>query len=203
MCLRLTDRGTCFASVLQMILYIKNMICARCITVVRYEIEKIGLNCKSVELGFAELADTPSADQIIKIKNVLLSSGLQLIDNKRAILVEKIKNVIVEMVYFSNFRLRVNFSAYLSEKLDHDYTYLANIFSVETGMTIEHFIIKHKIQRIKDLMEDDELNLTEISWKLHYSSVAHLSTQFKKVTGLTPSHFKQLERENQMSPANV
>ena len=107
------------------------------------------------------------------------------------------------MVHYSEYQLKTNFSDYLSSQLNFDYTYLANIFSENQGTTIEHFIILHKIQRIKELMENDELNLTEISWKLHYSSVAHLSTQFKKVTGVTPSYFKHFERKNQIALENV
>jgi len=119
--------------------------------------------------------------------------GLELMDDKRAILIEKIKGVIVEMVHYMDEPVKVNFSDYLSEKLDHDYTYLANMFSEVTGITIEHFVIAHKIERAKELLIYDELNLTEIAYKLNYSSVAHLSTQFKKVTGLTPTFFKQLK----------
>jgi YesN/AraC family two-component response regulator len=171
--------------------------------VVRYEFEKIGLHCSLVELGRVEIMEILSVDQLNKIKIALLQSGLELMENKKSILVERIKNVIIEMVHFSYSRLKTNFSSYLSEKLDYDYTYLANIFSEQQGTTIEQFIIMHKIQRIKELMEHNELNLTEISWKLNYSSLAHLCTQFKKVTGITPSHFKQLERQNHIAFANV
>ena len=179
------------------------MICIRCKMIVKLEFEKLGLNCKSVELGKVETFEIPSAEQMIKIKAALLNSGLELITDKKIILIEKIKNAVIEMVYHSEDRLKTNFSDYLSEKLNHDYTYLANVFSEYQGTTIEHFIISHKIQKIKELIGYDELNLTEISWKLQYSSVAHLSTQFKKVTGVTPSHFKHLERQNHMAPGNV
>jgi AraC-like DNA-binding protein len=114
-------------------------------------------------------------------------------DDKRAMLIEKIKNVIIEMVHHSEEIIKVNFSDYLSEKMNHDYTYLSNLFSEVQGMTIEHFIISHKIERIKELIIYGEHNITEIAWKMGYSSVAHLSSQFKKVTGFSPSHFKQLK----------
>jgi YesN/AraC family two-component response regulator len=168
------------------------MVCTRCIMIVELELKKLGLNYTSITLGKAEVVEMPSAEQIEKIKIALLQSGLELIDSKKSILIEKIKNVIVEMIHYSDNQLKTNFSDYLSSKLNYDYTYLANIFSEEQGITIEHFIIANKIQRVKDLMYSNEYNLTEISWKLNYSSVAHLSTQFKKVTGITPSHFKSL-----------
>jgi AraC-like DNA-binding protein len=171
--------------------------------VIRYELEKLGLHCTLIELGRAETTEMLSAEQLDIIKIALLQSGLELMENKKSILIERIKNVIIEMIHFSDRQLKTNFSDYLSKKLGYDYTYLANLFSEQQGTTIEQFIIMHKIQRIKELMEHDELNLTEISWKLNYSSVAHLCTQFKKVTGITPSHFKQLERQNHIGFANV
>src|SRR6185295_9792926 len=124
-----------------------------------------------------------------------LHSGLELMDDKRAVLIEKIKGVIIEMVHYSDELPKMNFSNFLSEKLNHDYTYLANLFSEVQGTTIEQFIISHKIERIKELIIYDELNITEIAFKLNYSSVAHLSNQFKKVTGLSPSHFKNLKEK--------
>ncbi len=179
------------------------MVCTRCKMVLRFELEKLGLHCTSIELGRAETEEIVSTEQIEKIKIALLQSGLELIDNKKSILIEKIKHVIIEMVNGSDERLKTNFSYYLAIKLNHDYTYLANIFSEVSGITIGHFIILHKIQRVKQLIGYDELNLTEISWKLHYSSVAHLSSQFKKVTGVTPSRFKQLEHRGLMALENV
>ena len=179
------------------------MVCTRCKMVVRSELEKLGLHCSLIELGMAETIETVSDQQITKIKIAFIDSGLELISDKKNILVEKIKHAVIEMVHYSNDQLKINFSNYLAEKLNHDYTYLANTFSEEQGITIEHFIISHKIQKVKELIGDDELNLTEISWKLHYSSVAHLSAQFKKVTGVTPSHFKQLRQRDQLVPENV
>jgi AraC-like DNA-binding protein len=114
------------------------------------------------------------------------------------VLIERIKNAIVEMVHHPNELIKINFSDYLSEKLNHDYTYLANLFSEVQGTTIEQFIISHKIERIKELIIYDELNITEIAWKMNYSSVAHLSNQFKKVTGLSPSHFKKLKNKRRI-----
>ena len=166
------------------------MVCVRCKMIVKSELEKLGLYTKIVELGYAETTENITDEQIQVIKRVLMNYDLDLLDNKKDILVEKIKNAIVEMVHFSDCGLKTNFSAYLSNKLNLDYTYLANTFSTELGTTIEHFIILHKISRIKELIGYNELNLTEISWKLHYSSVAHLSAQFKKITGITPTYFK-------------
>jgi len=171
--------------------------------VVQLGLMKLGLHCFSVELGKVETVENISAEQIGKIKIALELCGLELMDNKKSILIEKIKNVIIEMVYYSECQLKTNFSDYLSEKLNLDYTYLANMFSEQQETTIEHFIIFNKIERIKELIGYNELNLTEISLKLHYSSVAHLSTQFKKITGVTPSQFKHLELQGQMADENV
>ena len=126
-----------------------------------------------------------------QFKEALLKSGLELLDDKKSVLIQKIKNVIVELIHYSEEPLAINFSDHLSQKLNHNYTYLANLFSEVQGTTIEKFIIAHKIERVKELLVYNELNLTEIAYLMHYSSVAHLSAQFKKVTGLTPSHFKQ------------
>jgi AraC-like DNA-binding protein len=167
---------------------------------VKEELKKLGLHFIVVELGEVEVMENITADQREKLKTGLLDAGLELMDDKRAVLIEKIKNIIVEMVHYADEPIKVNFSDYLSDKLKHDYTYLANLFSEVQGSTIEHFIIDHKIERIKELIIYDELNITEIAWKMNYSSVAHLSNQFKKVTGLSPSHFKQLKvkRRNQI-----
>jgi len=174
-------------------LYIKYMVSARCKAVVKDELKKLGLHFIVVDLGEVEIMETLSVEDWKELKAVLLHAGLELMDDKRAILIEQIKNVIIEMVHHSNELIKVNFSDYLSEKLNHDYTYMANLFSEVQGSTIEHFIISHKIERIKELIIYDELNITEIAWKMNYSSVAHLSNQFKKMTGLSPSHFKKLK----------
>jgi len=169
------------------------MVSARCKAVVKDELKKLGLHFIVVDLGEVEIMETLSGEDWKALKAVLLHNGLELMDDKRAILIEQIKNVIIEMVHHSNELIKVNFSDYLSEKLKHDYTYMANLFSEVQGSTIEHFIISHKIERIKELIIYDELNITEIAWKMNYSSVAHLSNQFKKMTGLSPSHFKKLK----------
>jgi YesN/AraC family two-component response regulator len=143
--------------------------------------------------------ETLSKEQREQLKKALLESGLELMDDQRAMLIEKIKNVIVEMVHYADERPKTNFSDYLSEKLNYDYTYLSNLFSEVAGTTIEHYIIAHKIEKVKELLLYDELNLTQISYKMNYSSVAHLSNQFKKVTGLSPSHFKLL-RDKRRNP---
>ncbi|MBC7777657.1 MAG: helix-turn-helix transcriptional regulator [Phycisphaerae bacterium] len=176
-------------------LYVKFMVSIRCKMVVKEELKKLGLHYVIVDLGEIEILEDLSKSQREQLKFGLQKSGLELMDDKKAILIEKIKNVIVEMVHYSEAPPKVNFSIFLAEKLQHDYTYLSNLFSEVVGTTIEHYIIAHKIERVKELIVYDELNLTEISYLLNYSSVAHLSTQFKKVTGLTPSHFKKLKQK--------
>jgi len=171
------------------------MVCIRCKMVVKDELTKLGLHYTVVELGQAEVEGSVSAQQHDQLKAALLKSGLELMDDKKSVLIEKIKSVIIEVVHYSEEPLTVNFSDYLSEKLRHDYTYLANLFSEVQGITIEKFFISHKIERVKELLVYDELSLTEIAGMMHYSSVAHLSTQFKKVTGLTPTHFKNLREK--------
>ncbi len=167
--------------------------------VVKDELKKLGLHFILVDLGEVDIMETISLPQRERLKAALLDSGLELMDDKRAMLIEKIKNVIIEMVHHTDELIKINFSNFLSDKLHHDYTYLANLFSEVQGTTIEQFIISHKIERIKELIIYGELNITEIAWKMNYSSVAHLSNQFKKVTGLSPSHFKQL-KDKRRSP---
>jgi AraC-like DNA-binding protein len=181
-------------------LFIKYMVSNRCKMAVKEILKKLGLHFIVVELGEVEVMENLSAEQREDLKSGLLDAGLELMDDKRAVLIEKIKNAIIEMVHYSEEPIKVNFSDYLSEKLKHDYTYLANLFSEVQGTTIEHFIINHKIERIKELIIYDELTISEIAWKMNYSSVAHLSNQFKKVTGLSPSHFKKMKvkRRNQI-----
>ena len=174
-------------------IYIKYMVSIRCKMVVKAELDKLGLHYGVVNLGEVNIYEAISEDQRNRLKVGLLKTGLELMDDKKAMLVEKIKNIIVEMIHYEDDIPRTNFSTYVSLKLNHDYTYLANLFSEVTGLTIEHYIIIHKIERVKELLIYDELNLTEISYKMNYSSVAHLSNQFKKVTGLTPTFFKNLK----------
>jgi AraC-like DNA-binding protein len=175
------------------------MVSNRCKMAVKEALGKLGLHFIVVDLGEVEIMENISAQQREQMKMALLGSGLELMDDKRAILIERIKTAIVEMVHHTDEMIKTNFSDFLSEKLNHDYTYMANLFSEVQGTTIEHFIIAHKIERIKELIIYDELNITEIAWKMNYSSVAHLSNQFKKVTGLSPSHFKQL-KDKRRSP---
>jgi AraC-like DNA-binding protein len=165
---------------------------------VREELKKLDLHFIVVDLGVVEIMENLSAENRQQLKEALLSSGLELMDDKKAILIEKIKNIIIEMVHHSDEMIKINFSNFLSDKLNHNYTYLANLFSEVQGTTIEHFIISHKIERIKELIIYGELNITEIAWKMGYSSVAHLSNQFKKSTGLSPSHFKQLKNKRRI-----
>jgi AraC-like DNA-binding protein len=163
--------------------------------VVKEELKKLGLHFIFVDLGEIEIMESISEIQRAKLRKGLSDSGLELMDDKKAILIERIKNVIIEMVHYSDEMPKVNYSDYISEKLNHDYNYLSNIFSEVKGITIQQFIINHKIERAKELLLYDEYNLTEISYLLNYSSVAHLSNQFKKITGLTPSHFKKLKEK--------
>jgi len=176
-------------------LYIKYMVSIRCKMLVKAELEKLGIHYRKVELGEAEIEENISPEKWNELNAALKKSGIELMDDKKSILIEKIKTVIIELVHYSEEPLEINFSAYLSKKLDHDYTYLANLFSESQGTTIEHFLIVHKIERVKELLVYDELNITEIAWKLGYSSVAHLSNQFKKMTGLTPSFFKKIKEK--------
>lgn len=175
------------------------MVSNRCKMAVKEELKKLGLHYIVVDLGEVEIMENLTADQRKLVKIALLSEGFELMDDKRSILIERIKNTIIEMVHHTEEMIKINFSVFLSEKLNHDYTYLANLFSEVQGTTIEQFIISHKIERIKELIIYGEDTITEIAWKMNYSSVAHLSNQFKKATGLSPSHFKQL-KDKRRSP---
>jgi AraC-like DNA-binding protein len=169
------------------------MVSLRCKLMVQEELKNLGIKYMSVDLGVAEIFEDIDQAKFSKLQQSLLRSGLELLDDKRSILIEKIKNVIVEMIHYSDELPDTNYSDYISTKLGYDYTYLANIFSEVKGTTIQQFIIIHKIEKAKELLLYDELNLTEIAYKLHYSSVAHLSNQFKKITGLTPSFYKKVK----------
>ncbi len=176
-----------------MVLYIKFMVSLRCKMIVKEELKRLGLRYVVVDLGMVEILEDITQEQHEKLKHNLAKFGLELLEDKRSILIEKIKNVIIEMIHFMDEVPDVNYSDYIAEKLGYDYTYLSNIFSETKGITIQQYIIIHKIERVKELLLYDELNLTEISYKLHYSSVAHLSNQFKKITGLSPSYYKSLK----------
>lgn len=175
-------------------LYIKYMVSLRCKLVVKEELKKLGIGWTSIDLGVAEISGELSDEQHRLLQAALSKSGLELLDDKRSILIERIKNVVTEMIHYSDEFPTQNYSDYISGKLGYDYTYLSNIFSEVKGITIQQFIILNKIERVKELLLYDELNLTEISYKLNYSSVAHLSNQFKKITGLSPSFFKKMKK---------
>jgi len=171
------------------------MVCIRCQMVVKAELEKLGLHYVDVKIGEANIIENIQTEQLEQLDTALRKSGLQLMDDKKSILVEKIKSAIIELVHYTDEQIKVNLSDFLGDKLNHDYTYLSNLFSEVKGTTIEKFYLAHKIEKVKELIVYDELNLTEIAYKMHYSSVAHLSNQFKKITGLTPSHFKKLRNK--------
>lgn len=184
-------------------LLIKNMVSLRCKLIVRSELEKLHLHPTMVELGEVEITEELSSEQSQEIKTALLKFGLELMEDKKSMLLEKIKNIVVEMIHYSDEPPMLNFSAYLAEKLNYDYNYLSNLFSEVKGTTIEHFIISHKIERAKELLIYNELTVTEIAEKLHYSNVAHLSNQFKKVTGLTPTFFKKMKHKRLIALENL
>lgn len=169
------------------------MVSIRCKMVVKTELERLGLHYTNVELGEAYIEEEITEEQRLQLDAALRKTGLELIDDKRSILIEKIKAVIIEQVHYAEEPLHINFSDFLSEKLHHNYNYLSNLFSEVQGTTIEHFIIKHKIERVKELLIYNELTLRKIAFELDYSSVAHLCQQFKKTTGLTISHFRKLK----------
>jgi len=176
-----------------MVLYIKYMVSLRCKMTVKEELKKLGIHYISVDLGVVEVADDLTIELHDQLKENLLDFGLELMEDRKSILIERVKNIIIQLIHHSDERLMINYSDYISEKLNFDYTYLSNIFSEVCGTTIQQFIINHKIEKVKELLLYEELNLTEIADKLNYSSVGHLSNQFKKVTGLTPTYYKKLK----------
>ncbi|MET0636700.1 MAG: AraC family transcriptional regulator [Chitinophagaceae bacterium] len=184
-------------------LYIKYMVSHRCKMVVRELLKRLGITYLSISLGEVKLTEEIPDHKREQIREGLKTFGLELMDDKKAVLVETIKDIIIEMVHYNEELPRFNFSDLLSEKLNYNYTYLANLFSETVGVTIEHYIISHKIERVKELIIYDELNLTEIAYQLHYSSVSHLSNQFKKVTGLTPSFFRSLKDKKRCNLENI
>lgn len=179
------------------------MVSLRCKMLVREELAKLGLRNAVVELGVIDIQEEITREQLEQLQANLLRWGLELLDDKRSILIERIKNVITEMIHYSDEVPKVNYSDYISEKLGHDYTYLANTFSEVKGITIQQYIIIHKIERVKELLMYDELNLTEISYRMNYSSVAHLSNQFKKITGLSPTYYKKLTQLRKSNLENL
>jgi len=180
-------------------LYVKNMVCNRCIMVVKNEFEKLGYAPLAVQLGEVEIKEELSSAQITEIDNRLKEFGFELIDNTKSRIIEKIKTSIVQLIHHSNEDVKVNYSQYIESQLNKDYVYLSGLFSEVEGTTIEKYIIHQKIEKVKELLVYDELTLSEIAYQMGYSNVAYLSSQFKKVTGLTPSHFKQV-KENKRKP---
>lgn len=174
-------------------LYIKYMVSLRCKLLVEQELNKSEIKFVQINLGMVELEEDITPLQREELKTNLLKAGLELLDDKKSILIERIKNVIIEMIHYSEELPKVNYSDYISDKLGYDYTYLSNIFSEVNGISIQQYIINNKIERVKELLLYDELSLTEISYQLHYSSVAHLSNQFRKITGISPSYFKKMK----------
>ena len=177
-------------------LYIKNMVCNRCIKVVREELEKLGIEIQEIKLG--EVVVNGSSDRIdyVALKETLEENGFELIDDKKAMAIEKVKNVVVELIHQAGDNsIHLNFSNLISERVGLDYNYLSSLFSSLESMTIERYIILQRIERVKELLVYNELTLSEIAWKTGYSSVQHLSNQFKKITGLTPSHFKEVKED--------
>jgi YesN/AraC family two-component response regulator len=170
------------------------MVCIRCKMVVKSELEKLGIQWESVVLGEAIVKDPVSAEQLRELNRALLKSGLQVMDDKKSQLIEKMKTIVIEQIHYAEEPLDINFSDFLVSKLDYDYTYLSNLFTLTQGMTLEHYIIGHKIEKVKELLVYEELTISEIAYKMNYSSAAHLSKQFKKVTGLTASEFKRLQK---------
>lgn len=176
-----------------MIIYIKYMVSARCQMAVGSALAAMELHYGTIGLGEVEILEKLNVEQWATLKKALQESGLELMDDRKAILVERIKQVIIAMVHYAEEQPKTNFSDYLSEKLHYDYTYLSNLFSDVKGITIERYIIAHRIERVKELILYNEMNFTEIAQLLKYSSVCHLSNQFKQVTGLTPSLFKKMK----------
>jgi AraC-like DNA-binding protein len=175
-------------------LYVKYMVSPRCKVIVMTALRQLGLRGVVVDLGVADVTGDITTDQWKSLRVNLMRSGLELMEDHKSILVERIKNVVIELIHYSKEFPLKNYSDYISEKLKYDYTYLSNVFSAVKGMTIQQFIILNKIERVKELLLYDELSLTEISYQMHYSSVGHLSSQFKKITGTTPSYFKKVTR---------
>ena len=179
------------------------MVSLRCKLMVKQELKKLGLQYTSIELGMIVINENITDELKQEFKSNLAMSGLELLDDEKSILVDKIKNVIIEMIHYADEIPKVNYSGFISEKLNYDYNYLSNIFSEVNGITIQHFIINHKIEKAKELILYDELNLTEIAYRLHYSSVAHLSNQFKKVTGQSPSFYKKIGQKRKRNLENL
>ena len=180
--------------------FIKNMVCPRCIMAVRGIFQELDYQPTDVALGEVETTEPVSAEKLPVLREKLTGYGFELIDDAKSQLIEKIKTLVIELIRYKNEEdIKVNYSAYLESKLNKDYNYLSNLFSEVTGTTIEKYIISQKIERVKELLVYDELTLSQITWELGYSSVSALSAQFKKITGLTPKHFKHI-KDNKRIP---
>lgn len=177
-------------------LYIKYMASLHSIKAVRRELEEFGLHCTKMEFGEADIKEDLAVSDLAELRKVLAHAGFELIDDRKAILVEKTKVILIKLIRENNDMPKIKISSYLSEKLNYDYTYLANLFSEIMGTSIENFIINQKIQLAKELLLHNKLSISQISYQLNYSSVSHLSKQFKKITGMTPSFFKQLNQNH-------
>ena len=184
-------------------LHIKNMVSLRCKLIVKEALTQLGLHVRVLELGEVEISEELPAEALLPLQTALMHYGLELMEDKNSMLIEKIKTIIIEMIHYSEEPPLLNFSSFLSEKLNYDYNYLSNLFSEVKGTTIEHYIIAHKIERAKELLIYNELTLTAIAEKLHYSNLSHLSNQFKKVTGLTPSFFKKMKHKRLIALENL
>ncbi|MEO6151422.1 MAG: AraC family transcriptional regulator [Mucilaginibacter sp.] len=179
--------------------YIKNMVCARCKMVVNTELEKAGMQPLSIELGEVEVAGEPSAEKIKELSASLQALGFEIIDDRKSRMIEKVKNAIVTLIHHTEEGSNINLSDHIAQQVNYDYTYVSNLFSEVEGTTIEKYFIAQKIEKVKELLRYDELTLSEIAGKLGYSSVAYLSNQFKKQTGLTPSFFKAQKQHNRVN----
>lgn len=182
-----------------MLYFIRNMVCNRCIMVVKNVFENLGYSPIQVSLGEVETKTNLSDNDLRTLKKDLENFGFELIDDAKSRIIEKIKNSIVQLVHHSDTELKVNYSQYIESRLNKDYSYLSNLFSEVEGTTIEKYIIHQKIEKVKELLVYDELTLSEIADRMGYSNVAYLSSQFRKVTGLTPSHFKQVKEKKRKS----
>lgn len=175
------------------VLHIKNMVCNRCIKVVNDELTEMGYSIKSIELGEVQLRESLEEEDLEEIRKALITNGFELIDDRKSQLINRIKTLIIEFIHHDREKPEhMNLSDFLAKELGHDYSYLSSLFSSVEGVTIEKYLIYQKIEKVKELLVYNELSLNEISWQMGYSSVQHLSNQFKKVTGLTPSHFKKI-----------
>jgi AraC-like DNA-binding protein len=189
--------------IINMKLYIKNMVSLRCIIMVQEVLKKQGFRNAIVDLGMVEIVEDITKEQREQLKRVLFRIDLDLIDDTKTILIEKIKKVVIEMIHYNDELPKMNYSDYISKKLGYNYTYLANVFSESKGISIRQYIINQRVEKVKELLTYDELNITEISFQLQYSSVAHLSNQFKKVTGVSPFYFKTHKLKRERSLENV